>query len=181
MVTTKSKLVSKKVMIPVILGIGITLSVIFIASSLGNSWGQQQSVTNYTNIREYDKMPKTNGSISEEDNIKNLLIENTKVSFESATETAQKQISNGTVLGGHLGIKQGFLTYTFHVVDQTKDVIHKVIIDAGNGQVLYTSDGIQIDSFNPSKFGPFGKSKGHEFGGAPWYGFGGFWHGPFMH
>jgi hypothetical protein len=55
------KLVSKKVLIPAILGIGILLSAIFVALPLGNSWAQQQRLptgTNNTNIREYDTIPK---------------------------------------------------------------------------------------------------------------------------
>ncbi|MCD6037804.1 MAG: hypothetical protein K0S67_1692 [Nitrososphaeraceae archaeon] len=182
--TNSKKLVSKKVLIPAILGIGILLSAIFVASPLGNSWAQQQQQrqltgTNNTNIREYDTVPKINGSVSVEDNIRSFLEENTKIPFVSAAEIAQKQIANGTVLGGHLGVTQGYLTYTYIIVDQAKETIHKVIIDAGNGQALYVSDGRQIDSFSHPMFGSFGHGKAHGFGGGPWHGFGGFWHGSF--
>ena len=180
--TNSKKLVSKKVLIPAILGIGIILSTIFVASLLGNSWAQQQrqpTGMNNTNIREYDTIPKINGSVSVEDNIRSFLKENTKIPFVSAAETAQKQIANGTVLGGNLGVTQGYLTYTYIIVDQAKETIHKVIIDAGNGQALYVSEGRQIDSFNQPMFGSFGHGKAHGFGGGPWHGFGGFWHGSF--
>lgn len=177
--TNSKKLVSKKVLIPAILGIGILLSAIFVASPLGNSWAQQQQQQqqrqptgmNNTNIREYDTIPKINGSVSVEDNIRSFLEENTKIPFVSAAETAQKQIANGTVLGGNLGVTQGYLTYTYIIVDQAKETIHKVIIDAGNGQALYVSEGRQIDSFSQPMFGAFGHGKAH--------GFGGFWHGSF--
>ena len=186
--TNSKKLVSKKVLIPAILGIGILLSAIFVASPLGNSWAQQQQQQqqqrqptgmNNTNIREYDTIPKINGSVSVEDNIRSFLEENTKIPFVSAAETAQKQIANGTVLGGNLGVTQGYLTYTYIIVDQAKETIHKVIIDAGNGQALYVSEGRQIDSFSQPMFGAFGHGKAHGFGGGPWHGFGGFWHGSF--
>ena len=51
---------------------------------------------------------------------------------------------------------------------------HKVIVDAGNGKVLNTSEGKQMafgsdnGSFGPFRHGPFG----HGFGP-----FGGFWQG----
>lgn len=184
--TNSKKLVSKKVLILAILGIGILLSAIFVASPLGDSWAQQQQQqqrlpmgTNNTNIHEYGTISKINGSVNVEDNIRSFLEENTKIPFVSAAETAQKQIANGTVLGGHLGVTQGYLTYTYIIVDQAKETIHKVIIDAGNGQALYVSEGRQIDSFSQPMFGSFGHGKAHGFGGGPWHGFGGFWHGLF--
>jgi uncharacterized membrane protein YkoI len=178
MVTTNSKklLVSKKVLISAIVGVGILLSAIFIASPLGNSWAQQQqqSVMNNANVHDYGTIPITNGSVNVGDNIKNFLKENTKIPFVAAAETAQKQITNGTVLGGHLGVTQGYLTYTYLVVDSAKEIVYRVIIDAGNGQVLYTSEGRQIGSSGHPMFGPFG-------GKGPWNGFGPFGHEGFRH
>lgn len=160
------KLVSKKVLIPVILGIGVLLSAIFIASPIAYTWAQQQqALANNTYMRAQDTVPQINGSVSVKDNIKNFLMENTKIPFMTAAETAQKQIANGTVSGGHIGVTQGYLTYTYVVVDPAKDTLYRVIIDAGNGQVLYTSEGRQIGSFGQPMFRPFGH--------------GGFWHGPF--
>jgi len=186
--TNSKKFVSKKVLIPAILGIVILLSAIFVASPLGNSWAQQQQQqqqqrqlagTNNTNIREYDTIPKINGSVRVDDKIRSFLEENTKIPFLSAAETAQKQIANGTVIGGNLGVTQGYLTYAYIIVDQAKETIHKVIIDAGNGQSLYVSEGRQIDSFSHPMFGSFGHGKEYRSGGGPWHGFGGFWHGSF--
>src|SRR5829696_5391944 len=168
--TYSKKLVSKKVLIPAILGIGILLSAIFVASPLGNSWAQQQrqpTGTNNTNIREYDTIPKINGSVRVDDKIRSFLEENTKIPFLSAAETAQKQIANGTVIGGNLGVTQGYLTYAYIIVDQAKETIHKVIIDAGNGQSLYVSEGRQIDSFSHPMFGSFGHGKEYRSGGGP--------------
>ena len=174
--TTLKKFVNKKVMlISAIIGVGIVLSAIFIASPLGYSWAQQQqkqTTGNRTYMNEYGAIPQINGSVNIRDNIQNFFKENTKIPFTTAAETAQKQIANGTVLGGHLGVAQGYLTYTYFVIDPAKEIGHKVVIDAGNGQVLYTSEGQPLGSFGPSHmFRSFGPWKGH--------GFGGFWHGLF--
>ena len=177
------KLISKKILIPAILGIGILLSAIFIASPFAYTWAQQQTVANNTDIREQGRIPQINGSISVKDNIKNFLKENIKIPFISAAETAQKQIANGTVLGGRLGQTQGYLTYTYFVIDPVKETVKKVIVDAGNSQVLYTSEGQHIGSFSQLPMsGPIGEEKGHGSFGGPWKGhrlFGGFWHGLF--
>ena len=97
-------------------------------------------------------------------------------------------------MGGHIGVTQGYLTYTYFVANPTNDTAHMVIVDAGNGHVLYTSGGKQIGSWGQPMFGPFGYGRGgHEgFGGASGFGpfghgfgpfhgggfgpFGGFWH-----
>ena len=184
-ITNSKKLVNKKVLIPAIAGVGILLSAIFIiASPFENSWGrqqQQQTIMNDTKVREYGAMPTINGSVSVGEGIKNFLEENAKISFVTAAQTAQNQIANGTVAGGHLGVTQGYLTYTYIIVDQATDTLHKVIIDAGNGQVLYRSEGQQIGSFGQTMFGPFGHGKGDGgfYGKGPFGhgGFGGgFWH-----
>ena len=176
------KLINKKILIPAILGIGILLSAIFIASPFAYTWAQQ-TVANNTDIPEQGRIPQINGSISVKDNIKNFIKENVKIPFISAAETAQKQIANGTLLGGHLGLTQGYLTYTYFVIDPVKETVHKVIVDAGNDQVLYTSEGQHMSSFSQLPMsGLMGADKGHGSFGGPWKAhrlFGGFWHGLF--
>jgi uncharacterized membrane protein YkoI len=185
--TFSKKLVQKKVLIPVILGVGILLlSAALIASPIGNSLAQQLGTNENisSDMPKYDTMSKINGSVSVRDGIKNFFAESVKTPFIAAAQTAQDQIANGTVLGGHLGVTQGYLTYTYFVADPMNDASYKVIIDAGNGQVLYTSERKQLGPFDESMFGPFGHEqyRGHErLGGfGPfWHGFGpfgGFWH-----
>ena len=176
--TTLEKFVNKKVMlVSAIVGVGILLSAgIFTASPVGNLWAQQQMITNTAST--YGNIPKINGSVNVGEQIKNFFKEGTKIPFTTATESAQKQIANGIVLGGHLGVTQGYLTHTYFVVDKVKETGYKVIVDAGNGKVLYTSEGQSMASF--------GSWKGH--GDRSWHGFGGswkdsafaaFWHGLF--
>lgn len=188
--TFSKKLVRKKVLIPAVLGAGILLlsAALIVSSPVENSLAQQQQLgTNETtpiNMPPDDVMPKINGSVNVRDGIKSFFAENVKTPFITAAQTAQGQIANGTVLGGHLGVTQGYLTYTYFVVDPINDAAYKVIIDAGNGQVLHTSEDKQIGSFGGSMFGPFGheQERGHErFGGFGPFGhgfgpFGGFWH-----
>ena len=180
--TFSKRLVQKKVLIPAILGIGIMLSAIFILSSpFDSTWAQQQQQLPLTgfnktsDMSEYAEIPKVNGSVNVRDGIKSFLVENTKVPFITGAQTAQDQIANGTVLGGHIGMTQGYLTYTYLVVSPTNDTAHKVIVDAGNGQVIHTSEGKQLGSVARSMFGSFGEGIGHERLGV----IGGF--GPFGH
>ena len=178
------KLVQKKVLIPAIIGVGILLSAAFVlALPLGNSWAQQQQqqqqsgMNKTTDASQYGAIPKINGSVNVREGVKNFFVENAKTPFITAAQTAQSQIANGTVLGGHIGVTQGYLTYTYFVANPTNDTVHMVIVDAGNGQDLYTSEGKQIGSWDQPMFGPFGHGRGgHEgFGGTS--GFGPFGHG----
>ena len=181
--TFSKRLVQKKVLIPAILGVGIMLSAIFILSSpFDSTWAQQQQQLPLTgfnktsDMSEYAEIPKVNGSVNVRDGIKSFLVENTKVPFITGAQTAQEQIVNGTVLGGHIGTTQGYLTYTYLVVSPANDTAHKVIVDAGNGQVIHTSEGKQLGSVARSMFGSFGEGIGHErLGGIS--GFGPFGHG----
>ena len=181
--TFSKKLVRKKVLIPTIVVVGILLSAAFIVTSpLENSWAQQQrqqwGMNRTTDASQYGTMSKINGSVNVRDGIKNFFAENVKTPFIMGAQTAQDQIANGTVLGGHIGVTQGYLTYTYFVVNTTNNTANKVIIDAGNGQVLYTSEGKQIGS-DQSMFESFGQGRGgHEgFGGGGNGGFGPFGHG----
>jgi hypothetical protein len=198
--TFSKKIAQKKVLIPAISGIGILLATAFVlATPLENSWAQQQQqqqreMNESTNASQYGGIPKINGSVNVGEGIKNFFAENAKTPFITGAQTAQDQVANGTVLGGHIGVTQGYLTYTYFVVNPTNDMAHKVIIDAGNGQVLHTSEGKQIGSMDQSMFESFGQGRGHEgFGGKGVFGpfghsfgpfgsgggfgpFGGFWH-----
>ena len=181
--TFSKRLVQKKVLIPAILGVGIMLSAILILSSpFDSTWAQQQQQLPLTgfnktsDMSEYAEIPKVNGSVNVRDGIKSFLVENTKVPFITGAQTAQDQIANGTVLGGHIGTTQGYLTYTYLIVTPTNDTAHKVIVDAGNGQVIHTSEGKQLGSVARSMFGSLGEGIGHErLGGIS--GFGPFGHG----
>ena len=190
--TTLRKMASKKALTnSAILGAGILLSAMLVASPSTFTWAQQQMTANnssspptYNHTNQLgNPIPKINGSVNVVENIKNVFKESTKISFTAASETAQKQIPNGTILGGHLGVTQGYLTYTYFVVDPNKQTAYRVIIDAGNGKILYTSHGLPMDPFSqqgsPRMFGSFdGLRQFGHWNVAHWpFGVGGFWHG----
>jgi len=169
---TNSKLASNKVLIPaaiVAVAVGLTI------------WGLSPAIAAVNQTMNgvtpgYAQMPKITGSISVVQTATNFMKDNLKISFPQASEIAAKQIANGTIVGGHLGVMQGYLVYTFFVLNPQNQTGHLTIIDAGNGKVLYTSQGVSRDSFGQlpmfGPFGTFGPWAGHGFGG-------GFLHGPF--
>ena len=132
---TNSKLVSKKVLIPaaiVIVAVGLTI------------WGLSPVITAVNQTINsaapgYAQLPKINGSVNIGQSAKGFMNNNLKVSFLQASEIATKQFTNGTVVGGHLGVVQGYLVYTFFVVNAQNKMGYLTIVDAGNGHVLYTS------------------------------------------
>ena len=174
MSTRRSNLLSKKVIIVVaILAVG-AVSAILVASSIAQTTTAQQQ-QQYRQRMMMGMMgwsgegiiPQINGSVSVANETSNFINENVKVPFVEAAQTAQGQVTNGTVLGGHLGVVQGYLVYKFFVVaNNANQAGHLTVIDAGNGDVLYTSEGQPLGSFGHSSiFGPWsGGGHGHGRG-----------------
>jgi type II secretory pathway pseudopilin PulG len=181
MSTRRSNLLSKKVIIVVaILAVG-AVSAILVASSIAQTTTAQQQ-QQYRQRMMMGMMewsgegiiPQINGSVSVANETSNFINENVKVPFVEAAQTAQGQVTNGTVLGGHLGVVQGYLVYKFFVAaNNANQAGHLTVIDAGNGDVLYTSEGQLLGSFGHSSiFGPWsGGGHGHGRGwDGPWKG-----------
>jgi hypothetical protein len=180
---TKTKITSKKMLLPAVIGAivaSVILAGIFIAYPATSSvYAVQPSNTTTTTgtVSGSSQIPKIVGSINVVQTTKNVIKDNLKVSFSQAADIAGKQITNGTVIGGHLGIVQGYLVYTFFGVNPETHTAYHTIIDAGNGKVLYTSPGQQMD-----RGGFFGTPRvfGGAFGPLGPHGLaGGFGHGPF--
>ena len=74
-------------------------------------------------------------------------------------------------------LQRKLLAYTYFVVNPINRTGHKVIVDAGNGKVLYTSEGLLMASLASSWKG---HGSWHGFEGS-WkgHGPGGYWHGLF--
>lgn len=79
-----------------------------------------------------------------------------ETSFIEAAEIAT-EAGNGTVIGGNMTIEQGYLVYVFRVL--SGDMVKTVIVDAGNGEVLHVSEGMEMDALSAiGGHGPFGFS-----------------------
>jgi uncharacterized membrane protein YkoI len=170
--STKSKLLSKKVLIVAILAVG-AISVILVASSIALATAQQHQQYHQRMMMMWSGqgMPQINGSVSVANETSNFINENVRVPFVEAAQTAQGQVTNGTAFGGHLGVVQGYLVYTFFVANTANQTGHLTVIDAGNGDVLYSSEGQPLGSFgHSSMYGHLGG--GHGYGGwdGPWKG-----------
>jgi hypothetical protein len=167
MSTTKNFLNKKVIIVVAVLAVG-ALSAVLVASSLAQATAQQEQRQRMMMAWSGEGMPQINGSVSIANEASNFINENVKVSFVAAAQTAHGQVTNGTVLGGHMGIVQGYLVYTFFVADAANQTGHLVIVDAGNGNVLYTSESQSLGSFgHPMMFGAW---SGHGFG--DWHGLG---------
>jgi uncharacterized membrane protein YkoI len=177
MSTTRNFLSKKVIILVAVLAVG-ALSAVLVTSSLAQATAQQEQQQRMMTMWSGQGMPQINGSVSLADEASNFINENVNVSFVEAAQTAQGQVTNGTVFGGHLGVVQEYLVYTFFVANTANQTAQLVIVDAGNGDVLYTSDGQPFGSFgHPMMFGPWGghgfgewhgQGKPHGFGGGMW-------------
>ncbi len=140
------------------------------------------------------------GSIPLQSTISQALRSEIQVPMAEAINTAQNTAGgNSSVVSAILSPLKGFLVYNIGVMG-ANNTLYKVIVDPGNGEVLFTSEGRQLDSFHQLMSGPFENKKGydgshgkggfgHEFGSSEgplgrWKGHGegyglgggGFWH-----
>jgi uncharacterized membrane protein YkoI len=170
-----TKLVSKKVLVPAALAVvAVALVVLAVPQAIAASSEKDMAAAT-------SQMPKINGTVSVGEQTRDFINDNLKVTLSQASETAAGEVDNGVVVAGHLGVVQGYLVYTFHVVNPDDQTKRMVIVDAGNGEALFTSEPGQMGSFGPHgqghwKGGGFG-GPWHGFGGGMWHqGFGGMWH-----
>jgi uncharacterized membrane protein YkoI len=112
-------------------------------------------------------VPQLKGSVNIQNATDDFVKNNVKVSFIDAANTANGQVANGVVTGGKLSVVQGYLAYAFSVANYDSGTMKTVIVDAGNGSVLYTSDDMPL--YN----GGIGGYCGHHGGfGHNWNGMG---------
>src|SRR5919106_7090524 len=167
---TKNFLTKKVIIVVAILAEG-ALSAVLVVSSLAQAIAQEQQDGQQRRMMIWpgEGIPQINGSVSLANEASNFINENVNVSFIEAAQTAQGQVTNGTVFGGHLGVVQGYLVYKFFVVaNNANQAGHLTVIDAGNGDMLYTSESHPLGSFGHSSI--FGPRSGGGYGDGGWGG-----------
>ena len=73
-----------------------------------------------------------------------------KIALNVAMAVAENSVENGKAMWGKLDVIQGFLVYKVGVLT-TDDIFHMAIVDAGNGEALYVSEGKSKDNWKHSK------------------------------
>ncbi len=121
-------LTSNKRLLAMFLGVAVIATV-------GASYAYAQTAGTTGPDSQANVPPKIQGSV----NLQQMLLSSVQTKFTDAANTAAGAVTNGQVLGGNLAVIQGSVVYTFKVFDGTN--IYSVIVDAGNGKVLNTSQG----------------------------------------
>lgn len=147
---------NKKVAIIAILAGGLVSAVL--VGSVAIASAQEEAAEERAGV------PEINGTVNVRDATRDFMNENIQVSFVDAATTAQGQVEGGKVLGGHIGVVQGYLVYNFIVTDASSDTVYKVIVDVGNGEVLHTSEGSEFGSMMSGHRGYGGFGHGKHFG-----------------
>jgi hypothetical protein len=143
--TINSKVVRKKVLVPVVIAVvAVILTGIFVVYPAITVASAVQPTNTTMALGYRGQLPNITGSVNVGQTAKSFIKDNLKIPFSQAADIAGKQITNGTVVGGHLGVVQGYLVYKFFAVNPTTHIGYLTIVDAGNGKVLYTSQGQQI-------------------------------------
>ena len=146
---SKSKLLAMILSVAVIATVGTTLA---FAQTAGTTPSTPSQTT----------PPQIQGSV----NLQQMLLSSVHTKFTDAANTAAGAVTNGQVLGGSLTVIQGSVVYTFKVFDGTN--IYSVIVDAGNGKVLYTSQGHPMQLGALVGGGEHFGMRGHHMGGYGW-------------
>ncbi|MGI0087676.1 MAG: PepSY domain-containing protein [Nitrosotalea sp.] len=94
-------------------------------------------------------------------NVPQMILSSVKTPFTTAATTAAGQVTGGQVLSGGLTEIQGSAVYAFKVTNGTS--VFSVIVDAGNGAVLKTSQGhpLTLSSLIGGGMGGHGMMHGH--------------------
>jgi uncharacterized membrane protein YkoI len=154
---------SNKQFVLVLGGIAISLALASFVMSipLREIFAQETNSTQPNPMR--TDIPQLNGSVNVQQQANQFIQDNVQVPFATALESAQAEVGNGTAISGRLGVVQGYLVYIFKIANFDAETSRIVIVDAGNGAVLYTSGDIPLH-FGGLGCGDSGGGVGHHKG-----------------
>jgi uncharacterized membrane protein YkoI len=179
--TTNSKLVSKKVLLYAVIVVvaGVTLLTAAVNSEVlaqGNSTGSKNNPTTSTTSTTAgtkqgnlpNALPNITGSIPLGSTISGAISSKVKTTLSEAIVTAQKTVgSNSSATLAFIRPLNGYLVYDIHVRNNSNNTPYAVIVDPGNGKVLYKQALPSSSSLSTAGHaGMFGKDMtGPFFGG----------------
>ncbi|MGI0017212.1 MAG: hypothetical protein ACREA1_00730 [Nitrosotalea sp.] len=144
-------LVKNHKMLAIIIGVAIIATV---GVSAASAQVQGQTSTQHPTIQ---------GTI----NLQQTIMSNVQTKFSAASDTAAAAVTNGKTIGGSLTVAQGYVVYSFKVIDD-KNMVYSVIVDPANDKVLYTSPGHQSGMGGFAMGGQHGMMKHKSYmGGNP--------------
>lgn len=120
-----------------ILAIGATTMSFALAQPIQDTF--QISAAPTAGIRVEGPIPDIKGTVDVSKNI----LSSAKVGFAEASAIAETH-TKGHVINGNLGIQNGYLVYTFSTILENE--MRTVLVDAGDGKVLHTSEPITADT-----------------------------------
>ncbi len=88
-------------------------------------------------------LPEIEGTIPVGESIREN-IESVNIDALEAGTIAIDSIEEGKVLFGGIMPTQGYLVYHYGVASSINDQLYRVIVDAGNGDILHTGEGISL-------------------------------------
>jgi len=145
---TNSKLISKKALLYAVIVVvaGATLLTAAVNSEVlaqGNSTGSKNNTTTATTTGTKqgnlpNALPSITGSIPLGSTISGAISSKVKTTLSEAIVTSQKTVgSNSSATLAFIRPLNGYLVYDIHVRNNSNNTSYAVIVDPGNGKVLY--------------------------------------------
>ena len=130
----------------IIMGVFLTSPVITFVTAIQSS----NMTTNESEILG-ERSPRINGSINVFEKTQSSIETDLKTSFIQAADIVARQFNNDTILlGGHLGVDQGYLVYKFFAITPVNHTGYKTIVDAlRNAAVLSKVYKCVVNVFDP--------------------------------
>src|SRR5919197_664915 len=175
---TDSKIVSKNVLVygGIVIAAVVLLTALVSSEVLAqttNSTASKNATTTTTSPNQRNlpnaPLPNITGSIPLRPTITSALSSKIKTSLSDAITIAQRAVgTNTSATLAFIRPLNGYLVYDVHVRNNSNNTTTAVIVDAGNGKVLYkqTPPSLMFRDFGFGHFGMFGQGKmGQSFGG----------------